>query len=120
MRTTLLATTTAFALLAGAAALAQQRFDGSWSVQVVTERGDCDRAYRYAVVVENGRVRYGGQEAFQVSGRVAADGSVQGSIARGQDRANVRGRLAASTGSGTWTTSGSRNCAGHWTAEKRG
>lgn len=96
-----------------------KRFDGTWSVEVVTERGDCDRAYRYSIVIENGQARYGGAEAFAVSGRVQANGTVAGSIARGQDRANVTGRLGEGTGTGTWTTSGGRNCSGRWNAEKR-
>jgi hypothetical protein len=121
MGTSLLATaTTAVALLAGGPALAQQPFDGRWSVEIVTESGTCDRVYRYPVVVENGRIRYGGPEGFQVSGRIAANGDVQGSIARGQDRADVRGRVSGNTGSGTWRASGARNCSGRWSAEKRG
>jgi hypothetical protein len=114
------------AVLGGAAALAGEaraqasRFNGTWSVEVVTERGACDRAYRYSIIVENGRVRYGGQEAFNVTGRVQPNGAVRGSIARGQDRADVTGRLAGRTGGGTWVTSGSRSCGGTWNAEKRG
>jgi hypothetical protein len=120
MRTSLLATaTTALALLASGPALAQQQFDGRWSVEIVTESGTCDRVYRYPVIVENGRVRYGGPEAFQVSGRIAANGSVQGSIARGENRADVRGRVSGNTGSGTWRAAGARNCSGRWNAEKR-
>ncbi|HEY8382802.1 MAG TPA: hypothetical protein VIL09_11700 [Microvirga sp.] len=97
-----------------------RRFDGTWSVEVVTEQGACDRAYRYSIVIENGQARYGGPEAFAVSGRVQANGTVAGSISRGQDRANVTGRLGGGTGTGTWTTSGGRNCSGRWNAEKRG
>src|SRR3712207_2257608 len=74
-------------------ALAQRQFDGNWSVEVITERGECDKAYRYPVIVQNGRVRYGGPEAFQASGAVAASGAVQGAITYGGDRATIRGRL---------------------------
>jgi len=102
-------------------AQAQTRtFDGTWSVEVVTEQGACDRAYRYLVVIENGRARYGGPENFAVTGQVRRNGEVSGSIARGQDRAAVRGRLAGSRGTGTWTASGSRACSGTWNAERRG
>ena len=115
------AAVSAAACVWGAAAEAQTtRFDGHWSVQVLTERGDCDRAYRYPVIVQNGRIRYGGPEAFNASGRVAANGAVSGSIARGQDRATVRGRLSGQWGQGAWATSGSRVCAGRWIAERRG
>ena len=97
-----------------------RRFNGTWSVEVVTDRGSCDRAYRYSIIVDNGRVRYGGPEAFDVTGQVQPNGAVRGSIARGQDRANVTGRLSGTAGTGTWTTSGSRSCGGTWNAEKRG
>ena len=96
------------------------RFDGNWSVEVVTEQGACDRAYRYAVIVQNGRARYGGPENFNVNGQVSQNGSVSASISRGQDRANVSGRLSGATGRGTWSTSGGRVCSGYWNAEKRG
>jgi hypothetical protein len=96
------------------------RFDGNWSVEVVTEQGACDRAYRYAVIVQNGRTRYGGPENFNVNGQVSPNGSVSASISRGQDRANVSGRLSGATGRGTWSTSGGRVCSGYWNAEKRG
>ncbi len=97
-----------------------RRFDGNWSVEVVTEQGACDRAYRYSVIVQNGRARYGGPENFDIRGQVQPNGSVSGSILHGQDRANVTGRLSGSFGRGTWSTSGGRACSGYWNAEKRG
>ncbi len=96
------------------------RFDGNWSVEVVTEQGACDRAYRYPVIVQNGQARYGGPESFNVSGQVRPNGAVSASISRGQDRANVTGQLSGNSGRGTWTTSGGRVCSGYWNAEKRG
>ncbi|WP_230532994.1 hypothetical protein [Microvirga roseola] len=95
------------------------RFDGSWSVEVVTEQGACDRAYRYNVVVQNGRLRYGGAESFNVSGQVRPNGAVAATISRGQDRAVVRGNLSGNFGRGTWATSGGRTCSGYWDAERR-
>jgi hypothetical protein len=97
-----------------------RRFDGTWSVEVVTERGACDRAYRYSIVIENGRARYGGPEGFDVRGQVQPNGAVRGTIARGADRADVTGRLSGGSGTGTWSTAGSRACGGRWNAEKRG
>jgi hypothetical protein len=113
----------ALVLAAFAAPQAQaqtKQFDGNWSVEVATEQGGCDRAYRYAVIVQNGQARYGGPENFNVNGQVRPNGSVTASISRGQDRANVSGRLSGNAGSGTWTTSGGRTCSGYWNAEKRG
>ena len=96
------------------------RFDGNWSVEVVTEQGACDRAYRYPVIVQNGQARYGGPESFNVNGQVRPNGAVSASISRGQDRANVTGQLSGNAGRGTWTASStSRNCGGRWEAEKR-
>ena len=108
--------------MSGAAEAPTGKFDGRWSVEVITEKGECDKAYRWPVVVEGGRARYGGPENFNVSGSISSNGSVSGVISRGQDRANVRGRLATNGwGSGTWTASASsRSCSGRWNAEKRG
>ena len=51
----------AFALVAASATLAAStsnaaapRYDGLWSVSIVTEKGDCDRGYRYPVRINHG------------------------------------------------------------------
>jgi hypothetical protein len=112
----------AAAIVSGAGpALAQgKRFDGSWSVEVVTQQGACDRAYRYAMIVENGVARYAGPEAFQLSARVHPDGTVAGAIVGGPNRADFKGRLSGGLGSGLWAMTGSRACRGLWNAERRG
>jgi hypothetical protein len=110
----------ATSLLSPQAQAQVRRFDGTWSVEVITEQGACDRAYRYSVIVQNGRARYGGPEDFNVNGQVRPNGSVSASISRGQDRATVTGRLAGNFGRGTWRASGGRACSGYWNAEKRG
>ena len=97
------------------------KFDGRWSVEVITESGGCDKAYRYSILIEDGKARYGGREAFTVTGQVAANGAVTGAISHGQDKAEVTGRLDGTLGVGTWTAAGtSRTCKGRWNAEKRG
>ena len=118
--------TLALALAAATPALAARkpqgaaRFDGTWSVEVLTERGGCDRAYRYGIVIEKGQARYAGGSDFTITGRVQPSGAVRGSISRGSDRAEVVGRLGEATGNGTWMTAGARNCGGRWNAERRG
>lgn len=103
-----------------ASAQGAQQFDGRWSILVMTENGNCDKAYRYSVQIENGQARYAGTEGFDVQGSVRPNGQVSGSISYGQDRADVNGRLAGNWGTGTWTASStSRNCGGRWEAEKR-
>jgi hypothetical protein len=112
------------ALLAGllasvGAAQAQRQFDGRWSVEVITEQGDCDRAYLYEVIVEGGSVRYAGPEQFDISGRVTQAGRVEGRIQRGNRRADVRGALSGRSGAGTWRATGEMVCSGRWSARKR-
>jgi hypothetical protein len=95
-----------------------REFDGQWSVQVHTDKGDCEKVYRYPVVIQNGAVRYGGAEDFAASGSVGANGAIRGSITRDDLRADVTGRLSGKSGGGTWRTTG--GCSGSWNAEKRG
>ena len=101
-------------------AKAPNRFDGTWSVEVITESGSCDRAYRYGVIIENGQARYAGGGDFTVSGRVQPSGAVRATISRGDAAAQVVGRLAEGTGNGNWSTSGGTSCKGRWNAERRG
>ena len=114
-----------FSLVCGALAvlsspvLAQQQFSGRWSVQAVTEEGACSRAYRYPILIQDGTVSHGGSAGPAVSGRVQANGSIQGSIQRDTTRADVVGRLSERSGSGTWRTSGAVSCSGRWNAEKQ-
>jgi hypothetical protein len=96
-------------------------FDGLWSVLVITDKGDCDRGYRYALRVKDGRVHYDGEAGITVNGRVAANGRVTVSIGRGEQRASGTGRLSGNHGTGTWSgRSPTSACSGHWEAEKRG
>ena len=44
-------------------AKAQAGFDGAWSILIVTEAGECDRAYRYAVQIDHGHINYDGTAA---------------------------------------------------------
>ena len=97
------------------------RYDGRWSIEVLTRDGPCDRAYRYGVQIARGEASYPGGD-FTISGRVTRQGAVNAVIARGSDRAQVAGRLAASgTGAGTWQTVGGLiSCSGSWNAMRRG
>ena len=122
---TIRTTAAAFAVLASAAAPAfaapmatAKGFDGGWSVLIVTEKGTCDRAYRYPVKIENGSVGYAGSASFNVTGKVGANGAVVVTVSRGSQSANGTGRMSGTDGSGTWTTA-SGECSGVWTAERR-
>jgi hypothetical protein len=128
MRRAALAVTT-LALLTASAGVADaakkkvqvpNRYDGTWSIEVVTLDGPCDRAYRYGVQIRRGEASYAGGE-FNINGRVSQSGAVRAVITRGNDAADVVGRLGrAGTGNGTWNTTGLIACSGRWNAERRG
>jgi hypothetical protein len=101
-------------------ASARTIYDGEWSVLIVTEKGSCDRAYRYGVQIVNGNVVYDGG-VVNLSGRVAANGRVQVAVSSSNGRANGSGRLSRNLGEGSWNgQSGPSVCSGYWTAERRG
>jgi hypothetical protein len=81
--------------MAATASSAMPRYDGLWSVSIVTKKGDCIASYRYPMRIANGVLANGGDIAIDVSGKVAAD---------------------ANAGNGSWRTS---SCSGSWTAERR-
>lgn len=97
------------------------KFDGSWSVVVITEQGDCDRAYRYPVEVVNGRINYLNEAGISITGHVDAGGRLQASIRRGEQHAEGTGRLSGAGGSGVWKGKDNiKQCSGRWEAERRG
>jgi hypothetical protein len=113
-------------LLVGAAfrgplpAAASGALDGMWSVLVITEKGECDRGYRYQVKVANGRVTYAGDAAVNMAGTVSPNGAVKVSIRLGDKGADGVGRLSGQIGAGTWHgAGGNTTCAGRWEAERR-
>ncbi|WP_048708375.1 hypothetical protein [Microvirga massiliensis] len=108
----------ALALLDGPA-LAQQQFDGHWSIEAIPERGTCRRPHHYRAVIENGTVRNGGSGKFNTAGGLEPDGRIRGSVQGSKTRVDVTGRLSSRSGSGTWTSAGRLNCSGRWNAEKR-
>jgi hypothetical protein len=102
--------------LAATASSATPRYDGVWSVSIVTKKGDCIASYRYPMRIANGVLANGGDVVVNVSGKVAADGAVTVVVSHGDTRAAGFGRLAANAGNGSWKTS---SCSGSWTAERR-
>jgi hypothetical protein len=101
-------------------AVARASFDGTWSVLIVTDAGTCDRAYRYALHIGNGRIYYN-DPSFNVSGHVDARGHVNVTVSAGSQRANGSGQLSGDTGQGLWSGhSSTSECSGHWEADRRG
>lgn len=95
------------------------QFDGNWSVSIVTDSGSCDRGYRYALHIANGRIYYD-NPSFNVNGMVNARGQVSVTVSAGGQSASGTGRLSRDYGEGTWSgRSAADRCAGHWEAERR-
>jgi hypothetical protein len=84
-------------------------FDGLWSVVIVTLQGSCDRSYRYPVRI----VRLPALRCLSRSGAIRVI------VVRGGQWADGRGRLTDGRGAGNWTISAGQ-CAGQWTAVRRG
>jgi hypothetical protein len=103
-------------ILTATSGFAMPRYDGVWSVSIVTTKGDCIASYRYPMKIANGVLANGGDFAIDVSGRVTAGGAVKVVVSHGDTRAAGTGKLAANAGNGSWKTS---TCAGSWTAERR-
>jgi hypothetical protein len=98
---------------------AQSRFDGAWSVLIITDAGDCDRAYRYGLRILRGRVFYDGG-GVDLQGRVSGNGRITVTIQQGDRHAIGTGRLSRNRGNGTWRgTSSTGRCSGRWQAERR-
>jgi hypothetical protein len=108
----------------GARQATADRFDGRWSVVIITDAGTCDRAYRYGVQIDAGRVFYNsgaGGPDIAISGQVDPRVRVSVSVRSGESVAYGNGRLSGSTGGGTWQgTSDNQSCSGRWQAQREG
>src|SRR5437879_13104927 len=107
----LIAVSFAGALGAAAPAAATPNYDGLWSVVIVTEKGTCDRAYRYPVRISNGAVQSDGPSLINVSGKVGGNGAVTVLVSAGDKSASGTGRLSGKAGGGRWSGAA---CAGSW------
>ncbi len=95
------------------------QFDGNWSVSIITDSGTCDRGYRYALRIRDGRISYDNPN-FNVSGQVTPRGYVSVMVGAGSQQAIGTGRMSRDYGAGTWNgRSSTAQCSGHWEAERR-
>ena len=112
-----------FALVAASATVATTSsyavpaYDGLWSVSIVTEKGDCDRGYRYPIRIQNGSLANAGSvTAITINGKVQPTGAITVIVSSGSKSATGSGRLSGDLGEGHWTGG---VCSGSWTAERR-
>lgn len=106
-------------LAAQSPAFAAQPFDGTWSVEVVTEKGDCDRAYRWDLTIADGHIATTADMPARASGAVSKKGAVSVQFQSGSDSLSATGTASGKWATGTWA-SPSRSCSGRWRAERRG
>jgi len=97
-----------------AAAPAAASFDGTWTVSIITTKGVCDAGMALPIQISSGRVASGHSEV-SVSGRVAETGSITVAVIQGIKRAFGSGKLAETSGAGTWRGG---LCSGTWTAQR--
>ena len=97
-------------------AAAGTRYDGAWSLLIVTQRGACS-TYNFPVRIANGQVSFPG--LVRAKGHVNAKGGVQVTVAVQDKFASGSGRLSLGSGSGRWFgRSGDDRCSGTWTAQR--
>ena len=101
---------------ASAPAAATANYDGLWSVVIMTQKGTCDRAYRYPVRISKGAVENDGPSLINVSGKVGGNGAVTVLVSAGDKSATGTGKLSGKIGGGKWSGG---ECAGTWEAERR-
>jgi hypothetical protein len=100
-------------------AAAGENFDGSWTVSIMTDRGDCNAVQRLTVAIRDGALEYSGSSALELHGRVNNEGRVQVRVATNGQNANGTGHLTGTSGSGVWHGAGTTGtCTGRWMAER--
>ena len=104
-----------------AAAQATTLYDGSWALEIITEKGQCEPLYRYYLVIDGEVVRIRspmGETAYSSAGLLQRNGLINVRVGHAADPLTIRGRLGARAGQGTWTAI-ARGCRGNWRAVKR-
>ena len=91
-------------------------YDGTWSVAIYTQRGDCG-SVRVAVRIVGGRV-YSEDQNYRASGGVGKNGVVRVAVSGYGRSAAGSGRLSGTSGSGSWRSSRGE-CSGSWSASRR-
>ena len=108
------------ALLSGSASAGPAKFDGVWSVSLVSSGSLCGSGASSTLMVQNGSVRAGGS-GVSVSGQVGPSGSVSLALQKTLQKSGVQGtasgKLSGASGSGSWSVS-SLGCSGRWTAQR--
>jgi hypothetical protein len=89
--------------------------DGVYSVQIITEKGRCDKSYLWTIAIADGQVASTGSTPLEAFGRIDPRGGVTLAFRGFNEVAHVVGRITGRQGSGTWS-SPTMACAGTWRA----
>ncbi|HRY05248.1 MAG TPA: hypothetical protein P5256_19100 [Beijerinckiaceae bacterium] len=89
------------------------KFDGTWSVSVVTEKGDCN-PQTWTVIVAGNRLQRVRELPVSASGSIDAQGQARFNVA---SMVNADGMMHDRTGSGRWDAP-SQSCSGRWRAAR--
>ena len=92
-----------------------------WGIEVLTERGGCERVIRDYIVIAQNAVRVKsmmGEVSPEVAGRIKPDRPNRHRSARPTTRSLIRGRLEVAAGTGTWPRRRAGR-GGRWVAERR-
>jgi hypothetical protein len=111
-----LAFSAATLIAAAIPAIAATTYDGLWSVVIVTEKGTCDRVFRYPVRISNASLVNAGDSAVIIKGSVRDNGSLTVTVSDGGKSVVGSGRLSGAAGAGSWSGG---ECSGTWEAERR-
>ena len=92
-------------------------YNGTWNVVFATTRGNCMSGYSVPFLVTGTRVSSAG--GGRVSGSITRAGAVAVNVSVGASRASGGGRLAGTSGTGSWSgvITGDR-CSGTWQATR--
>ena len=113
----MLAATALAAAVLPATADARGNYDGTWNVVFATTRGTCSSGYSVPFTVNGSRVTSAG--GGRVSGTVNRSGGVAVQVSVGASHATGGGRLAATSGGGSWRgVIQGDNCSGTWSATR--
>ena len=116
MRLNRISTVFSVLLLAGSfsvPAFAQQPYDGTWNVTIVTKSGSCEPSASSTLTVSDGKISAAGAD---VSGPIGREGRGRVSI----NGAYANGQLSGNAGSGKWNgASGGIPCSGRWEAARQ-
>ena len=111
IRTAIFVTT--LAATTASPALAQQPYDRTWNVTIVTKSGSCEPTASSTLTVSEGKISAPGAN---VSGSIGREGLVKVSI----NGAYANGQLSGNAGSGKWNgASGGIPCSGRWEASRQ-